>query len=60
MYDFICLPLVEFIITDKLNVIKVLLCLLDDGHFKGSVSCKLISKKHRIIAKVHTFQMNTP
>ena len=59
MYNLICLALIELIIADQFNVIKVSLCLFDDGHFKSPISGKLVAKKHRVIAKVRTFQMNT-
>lgn len=59
MYDLICLSLIELIITYQLDVIKVQRCLFDDGHFKCPISGKLVAQKHRVIAKINTFQMNT-
>ena len=59
MYDLLRLSLTKLIIADKFDVIKVQLCLFDDGHFESPIPCKLIAKKHGVIAKIHTFQMNT-
>ena len=59
MYDLLRLSLTKLIIADKRYVIKVQLCLFDDGHFESPIPCKLIAKKHGVIAKIHTFQMNT-